>query len=146
MNVGFQSKGFKVYSTDGHNFILLEDIQYMSRLGVLYILPAGATSDGASVPQVAWNILPPFGSYWKAAYLHDCAYRNTLLLADKSVANLTFEQSNDLLKEAMEVDGETEDITIFNIYEGVALGGRVAFDGDRAAGAASYMADITTLT
>jgi hypothetical protein len=140
---GFQSPYFSVATADGHNFFLLENAIYISKNGTTYILPKGATSDGASTPQALWSTgLAPFGTYWKAAYLHDCAYRNTLLLADgKTPANLSFEDSNNLLKEAMELSGDG-DLTIFNIYEGVALGGKSSFDNDRAKGAKAFMVII----
>lgn len=140
---GFQVQYFKVASIEGHNFVLLEDVVYISSIGTIYILPKGATSDGASTPQTIWNILPPFGTYWKAAYLHDCAYRNTLLLSDRTPANLTEQQSNELLKEAMIFSGDG-DLTIFNIYEGVALGGKSSFIADRAKGAAAFIINLIT--
>jgi len=34
-------------------------------------VPAGFTSDGASVPRALWRIYPPFGKYLEAAVIHD---------------------------------------------------------------------------
>tara|TARA_R110002012_G_scaffold130733_1_gene283260 strand:- start:446 stop:841 length:396 start_codon:yes stop_codon:yes gene_type:complete len=34
-------------------------------------IPAGFTSDGASVPKILWRIYPPFGKYLEAAVVHD---------------------------------------------------------------------------
>ena len=34
-------------------------------------IPAGFTSDGASVPRFLWRIYPPFGKYLEAAVVHD---------------------------------------------------------------------------
>ena len=102
MNPSFSPDYFKVATNDGHNFYLLEDVTYTSKDGTVYILPKGATSDGASVPEVLWNVLPPFGKYWQAAYLHDCAYRDTLKTADGAYASLDETKSNDLLQEVME--------------------------------------------
>lgn len=35
------------------------------------VIPAGFTSDGASVPRWLWRLYPPFGKYLKAAVVHD---------------------------------------------------------------------------
>lgn len=39
-------------------------------------VPAGYLTDGASVPRLFWNIIPPWGSYGQAAVVHDivCEY------------------------------------------------------------------------
>lgn len=42
--------------------------------GVLLIVPKGFITDGASIPQIFWNILSPWGNYAKAAVLHDWLY------------------------------------------------------------------------
>jgi len=34
-------------------------------------VPVGFITDFASIPQIFWNILPPFGPYGKAAVIHD---------------------------------------------------------------------------
>ena len=142
---GFQSKNFKVATQDGRNFVLLEDVIYVTREGIAYTLPAGATSDGASTPQEIWLNFPPFGSYWQAAFLHDCAYRNTLLIAATSNrAELTKPLCDNLLLEAMELAG-THEFTRRAIYNGVVFGGEHSFDGDRKNGWQSYMVEIASL-
>ena len=39
-------------------------------------VPVGYLTDGASVPQLLWNLIPPWGSYGQAAVVHDllCEY------------------------------------------------------------------------
>ena len=39
-------------------------------------IPAGYLTDGASVPKIFWNIIPPWGIYGQAAVVHDilCEY------------------------------------------------------------------------
>jgi hypothetical protein len=133
----FQSPSFQVSSSDGHNFVLLQSCIYIAKDGTQYVMPAGATSDGASTPQEIWNLIPPFGKYWMSAFLHDCCYRNTLqVLAGDGVtvlkpqANLTEEQSNNLLLEAMDSQGVNvieRDI----IYKAVCDFGKSSFDSDR---------------
>lgn len=43
-------------------------------------IPAGFTTDFASVPRLFWSILPPWGKYGKAAVVHDYCYRNGLYM------------------------------------------------------------------
>lgn len=124
---------FPVTTADGRNFTLLEPIIYIAQDGVQYRIPTGAESDGASTPSVLWPTIPPFGSYWKAAYLHDAAYRNTLEVWDGQMyvkARLTKDACDLLLKDAMIVSG-THAITYEEIYEGVHVGGQSSFDNDR---------------
>lgn len=52
---------------------LISDTQSVS-------IPAGYLTDGASVPKVFWNIIPPWGKYGQAAVVHDllCEYLTVL--------------------------------------------------------------------
>jgi hypothetical protein len=43
--------------------------------GVTIVVPAGATTDLASIPRLVTNILPPDGPWTKAAVVHDFLYR-----------------------------------------------------------------------
>lgn len=43
--------------------------------GETITVPAGATTDLASVPRPAWTIFPPDGPWLKAAVVHDFLYR-----------------------------------------------------------------------
>ena len=38
-------------------------------------VPKGFITDGASVPQILWSLLPPEGEYFRAAIIHDRLYR-----------------------------------------------------------------------
>jgi hypothetical protein len=119
--MSFQQTPMKVETDDGHNFTLLQPYNYQTNAGELITIPAGTTTDGASVPQAMWNILPPFGTYWKAAVLHDYLYR---------VTKRPKKECDSILKEAMESLG-VNDLTLLTIYEGVAIGGDEAFEEDR---------------
>jgi hypothetical protein len=79
----FTVHAFAVETFDGRNFKLLESVDYFTEVrGKLekVTLPAGAESDGASIPRQCWNIpgFQPFGLHWRAAFVHDCGYRNAL--------------------------------------------------------------------
>ncbi len=143
MSASFQGLPFQVATTDGRNFTLLADAYYVGTDGTRYCVPAGATSDGASTPREVWPLLPPFGLYWPAAYLHDAAYRNTLRVWNGSAwvaAALPKAKCDALLLEAMEALGVGA-VERETIYEGVAMGGAAAFDRDRAQGGAAGQQD-----
>lgn len=141
MTYGFQSinpDGFLVRTKDGRNCILQEDLIFVSRDGNTYKLPIGAGSDGASTPAFLWPSIPPFGTFWQAAYLHDCAYRDTLLVLVTPTgqwvrATLPKARCDALLEEAMEYAG-TGDVTRWDILKGVEWGGESSFESDRADG------------
>ena len=129
---GFKSSLFSVSTSDGRNFTLANEVQFQSATG-LYRMPVGAQSDGASTPRECWSLLPPFGTYWPAAYLHDAAYRGTLEIYTETgweKAELDKPACDNLLLEAMETLG-VDDLTCRTIYEAVKLAGRQAFNEDR---------------
>ena len=139
---GFHPLPFLVKTVDGRNFVLAGDFYYYAKDGHEYLLPVGATSDGASTPQTIWNLIPPFGKYWPAAFLHDCAYRNTLMIFNGTTwvpAALPKEKCDALLREAMQALGCNE-LEVETIYESVVLGGTSSFDKDRASGSEAFMA------
>lgn len=83
-------------------------------------VPAGFETDFASVPRVFWNILPPTGSYGKAAVIHDYLYRIPWLA--------TRTQADAVLLEAMtflKVGWWTRQV----IYWGVRVGGYWSYKG-----------------
>ena len=144
MTARFQNLPFKVATLDGRTFVLLADVYFLSADGTRYLLPLGATSDGASTPREGWPLLPPFGRYWPAAYLHDCAYRNTLCVLNNRVqswlpASLPREKCDALFKEAMQSLG-VNNLEMETIYEAVALAGESSFAADRSAGPEKFMA------
>lgn len=119
--MGFSVEKLRVETSDGHNFTLLDGFTYTTKSGEVISVPAGTTSDGASTPKAMWNIIPPFGPYWKAAFLHDFLYRYT----QKSK-----EYCDNIIDEAMDSLG-VNDIEADTIYEGVHLLGWSSFEGDR---------------
>lgn len=52
-------------------FEVIEDCYYDE-----IIIPAGFTTDGASVPRLLWSIIPPHGLAFNASVLHDYLYEN----------------------------------------------------------------------
>lgn len=53
---------------------LLFSFSYYDKSGTAFIVPAGFETDFASSPRWLWSVVPPLGSYSKAAVLHDFLY------------------------------------------------------------------------
>jgi hypothetical protein len=121
--MGFSESDITVTTKDGQNFTLARPFFFTRPDGEVIPVPAGAQSDGASTPAVLWPTLPPFGEYWKAAFLHDYLYRETELPKD---------ECDTIFKEAMESLGVSA-LDITTLYEGVHLFGWSSFAGDRKA-------------
>ena len=112
---------FHVVTEDGKNFTLLEPVYFTRPSGEIINIPAGSQSDGASVPRPMWVTLPPFGTYWRAAFIHDYLYRCT---------ERSKKDCDAVFKEAMEELGVSE-LDRVALYEGVHLLGWHAFNEDR---------------
>lgn len=111
-------------SADGRTVTLDEPLVFIStERGATTTVPEGFVSDGASTPQVVWDLIPPFGNYWRGAVLHDWFYRETYLPR---------EFCDGVFLEAMDSLGVSH-IERDTIYEAVRLFGGEAFACDRAA-------------
>ncbi len=113
----FDKVSLKTKSTDGRNVVLDEPLTYCTRTGEEITVPAGAQSDGASVPRILWRIFPPFGLYWRAALVHDYLYGDT----DKPKA-----ECDHVFREAMLACG-VPPAKAWTIYQGVNWFGFLAF-------------------
>lgn len=121
MSFGFAKTTLDVRTSNGRDVTLLEPLVYTAKSGEVITAPVGTVSDGASTPRVIWQVIPPFGPYWMATVLHDYLYRLTKQPRD---------YCDNMLMEAMESLG-VEFLLREAIYEGVHLGGEVAFNDDR---------------
>ena len=145
MQPGFLSRiVFAATNQDGRNWKLTRPMVYLARDGRIFIVPVGASTDGASTPAIIQSFLPPTGDYWQSAVLHDAAYQNTLLLlpagqrdvasADLATgavkADLGKDDCDELLREAMELSGVCA-AHVALIYQGVQVGGSWAYRNDR---------------
>ena len=63
---------------DGRTWKLDHGFGYYAGQGQFVLVPAQFKTDLASIPQIFWNILPPFGKYTGAAVIHDWCYRTHL--------------------------------------------------------------------
>lgn len=120
---------------DGRTWRLDQDLVYRSPVAAeqtsapapasaaagLITVPAGFVTDLASIPQLFWNLLPPFGKYTEAAVVHDWLYRNHLY--PRPVCDA-------ILLEAMQLCG----VNWFQrqlIYRNVRAFGWAAWNGER---------------
>ncbi len=94
--------------------------------GVVIRVPAGFETDFASVPRLLWPLLPPTGSYGKAAVLHDYLYA-TQQIAGQSI---TRAKADEVFLEAMAVLGVGW-LKRHTVYWGVRLGGWLAWNQHR---------------
>jgi Protein of unknown function (DUF1353) len=64
------------WNPDGRTMTLLSELRYTDPHGLVWVAPAGATIDGASIPRSLWSVMGgPFeGKYRNASVLHDAAY------------------------------------------------------------------------
>lgn len=119
----FTGDSVAVQTSDGRTFRLLEPLVYVSpQHGSTTTVPAGFESDGASTPQLVWEIVPPFGQYFRGAVLHDWLYRETYLPR---------EYCDSLFCEAMAALGVPDPMRE-TIHAAVRLGGAGPFNRDRA--------------
>lgn len=65
-------------------------------------VPAGYLTDGASVPQIFWSIIPPWGKYGQAAVVHDIVCEYLSITKDGKPFSITREVCDGILKQAME--------------------------------------------
>lgn len=108
---GFSTRELKVATSDGQVFRLLEAFTYTRRDGRVITVPVGCESNGASTPRLLWRAIPPFGKYWKAAFLHDHLYECGEW--DKDFCDATFLEAMEWL--------DVPRIEAHTIYEGVHL-------------------------
>lgn len=93
--------------------ILMEELVFDSAILGTIIVPVGFVTDLASIPQPLWSILPPIGSYDRAAVVHDYLYTRN---------GCTRGEADNVLKEGMKVD-EVQGLKLRMIYAGVRMGG-----------------------
>jgi Protein of unknown function (DUF1353) len=124
---GFLAPYADIRTRDGRNGSLLNPIRFQrpdNVGGEIITVPAGATTDGASIPEAAWSLgLAPFGVYWLACVLHDWLYRGT---------KRSREECDLILWEAM-LSLDVPEAVAKVIYNAVRQFGQAAFDEDREA-------------
>lgn len=87
-------------TVDHFDFTVEENLSFTVESGT-FVVKKGFHSDGASVPDFAWGIIPPFGKHLLAAVLHDKLYRTTAY-------DLTKKQADQIFHELMLQNGVSE--------------------------------------
>lgn len=147
MKTGFVNSTLDVRTGNGADDELTEHLDLVRVNGDINRAPSGSFTDGISTPKII-RILPGFdstGDDWFSGVIHDAGYRGTLLILRKSLippygipesnfcftpANFTQKQCDDMILEAMELQGVGV-IRRHVIYYALRLFGRFAFRKDR---------------
>lgn len=66
-------------------------------------VPEGYLTDGASVPRIFWNIVPPWGIYGQAAIVHDYLYQHLTIMVHGNPNKITRRYADKIFLEAMTV-------------------------------------------
>ena len=69
---------------DGQSARLTKPFIVKLACGTMLTVPAGFTTDFASVPRMFWRIFPPWGTYSPAAVVHDYLYQSGKFTKEKS--------------------------------------------------------------
>lgn len=109
---------------------VIDDVPYevgAEGSGVTIFIEKGTTTDLASIPRIAWSLLPPDGPWTKAAVLHDALYRLRGEVARLGhPAPFTRKEADQIFYEAMGVVG-VADVPRALIFKAVRAGGKRAF-------------------
>src|SRR4051812_48133804 len=92
---GFLSK-LELEYIDGRKWKITQPFDYClgeANSNLRVRVPAGFITDFASIPEILWNILPPTGSYGKAAVIHDWLYTHRTVMLKGSVKLLGGQRS-----------------------------------------------------
>lgn len=107
---------------------------YSRRLNRVFVILAGSITDGMSIPRLLRSALTGVGKGLFEGGLHDGLYHETVVELHQdghlSIPNLSKEDKDTLLDEALTDNGEFTKEEIFAIFEGVNWGGENALIGD----------------
>lgn len=65
-------------------------------------IPRGYLTDGASVPRLFWNMIPPWGAYGQAAVVHDLLCEYLTVVRDGKPVRITRAECDKVLNQAMQ--------------------------------------------
>ena len=102
------------------NWCLIEEFKFEYE-DIIFTIPKGFITDGASVPKIFWNILSPWGIYSPAAVAHDWLYYSQTTTKDFA---------DDMLMAGMKKLG-TSALECNIIYGAVNKAGQSAWDENK---------------
>lgn len=109
-------------TADGKRWTIHEAFSYETDSGWIINVPKGFVTDLASVPRFLWPLFPPFGTYTRAAVLHDFLYDQHR----RRVKHYSRAFADAILLEAM-ADCCTPRLVRWCVWSGVRLGGFFAW-------------------
>jgi len=81
---------------------LLSDFRFESdKYPGIFVAPKGMETNFASIPRIAYRILPPIGNYDEAAVIHDGAYDDKLITPNGQRINCVKHVADNLFLEAL---------------------------------------------
>lgn len=113
------TREFDYYLAGNPEFMVSAELAFAELIRV----PAGFLTDFASVPKIFWNILPPTGTYGKAAVVHDYLYQTGGLHGKYTKADC-----DSIFDDAMKVLG-VPNWKRWIMYSAVSLFGKGSFKG-----------------
>ena len=81
---------------------VVKPFTYLIKPNQWVTVPAGYLTDGASVPKVFWNIIPPWGKYGQAAVVHDLVCEYLQVVQDGLPLSVSRAYCDSILNEAMQ--------------------------------------------
>ena len=125
-------KGIVMWLLSTRNWELKKDWHYTID-GVKYVIPAGFTFDGASIPKFLRTFFSPVGVLLVGGLVHDYAYKyETLLMENKTdtLGTLTQKRADEIFRDInINVNGFYA--MNYLAYYSLRLGGFVAWNGHR---------------
>lgn len=93
----------------------------LNKQSVHVYVPSGYLTDGATVPRLLWDAIPPWGAYGQAAAVHDmlCEYL-TVFDDDHKPVSITRKTADNILRQAMVALGVKRGMR-WSVYAGVKL-------------------------
>ena len=125
-------KGIVMWLLSTRNWEITRDWQYKID-GEEYVIPAGFTFDGASIPKFLRTFFSPVGVLLVGGLVHDYAYKyKTLLKVDKksTMGELTQKRADEIFRD---INCNVNGFYFMNYlaYWSLRLGGFVAWNGHR---------------
>ncbi len=101
MTFGFQTP-LDLRKTDATRWTVLNPLVYLMESGGSLTVPAGFSTDLASIPSLFWNLMPKTGEYDSAAVLHDFLYSQIMPAMDGACKHTVSKKFADsMFREAM---------------------------------------------
>lgn len=133
MTPGFQipnPDGWLVRTKDGENFVEQERFHFVRKNGQELFTRLRSKTDGPSIPFAAQFFIRKNGLIWPCGVLHDGGYQNALEDVNGNPIVLTRAECDDLILEAMELQG-IDFLERKTVYDQLRLWGWKAFNEDR---------------